>query len=35
MTVIPAARAHRTKTYRHIMPGTFEPLLQASQGFGR
>jgi integrase len=23
------------KTYRHVMPGTFDPLLEASQGFGR
>jgi integrase len=23
------------KTYRHVMPGTFDPLLAASQGFGR
>jgi integrase len=23
------------KTYRHIMPGTFDPLLAASNGFGR
>ena len=23
------------KTYRHIMPGTFDPLLSASHGFGR